>query len=137
MNPRHTLHHPRWHRERTPIFWWLGSLSYTKFIARELTSLAVVYSAALLLAEAWALARGEEAHRRLGALLRSPWAVAFHLAVLAALVFHAVTWLNLAPRALALRMGGRPVPEGAVLAAHYAAWAAASALVAWGLLGGP
>jgi len=136
MNPAYRPHHPKWHRERMPIFWWLGRISYTKFITRELTSLAVGYAALLLLVEIGALARGEAAHARFLRFLAAPPVVAFHLLVCAALVFHSVTWLNLAPKALVLRLGGRRLPDWAVVSAHYLAWLAASAVVVWFLRGG-
>ena len=118
-----------------PIFWWLRQLSYIKFIVRELTSLAVAYSAVLLLTQIWVLSRGEEAYERFAALLQSPPALILHGLVLLALLFHTVTWLNLAPRALVVRLGGRRLPDAAVLAAHYLALLLASGLVAWVLLG--
>ncbi len=124
------------HRERFPIFWWLGKLSYTRFIARELTSLAVVYTAGGLAALLWTLGRGEEAYRAFLEWLAAPAAVAFHALVLAAVVFHALTWFHLAPTALVVRLRGRKVPDGVVVAGHYAAWLLASVAAAWWLLGG-
>jgi fumarate reductase subunit C len=118
-----------------PIFWWLGKAAYVRFITRELTSLGVAYAAILLLVEVAALGRGEAAHRRLVELLAHPAVLALHGLLLAVLLFHAVTWLNLAPKAMVVRLGGRRLPNGAVLAAHWLAWAAASALVL-ALLGG-
>lgn len=136
-NPRYTPYHPKWYRRRMPIFWWLGRLSYTRFITRELTSLAVAYTALFLLVALWTLARGEAAWTELLGRLRHPGWLAFHGLVLLSLLFHTVTWLGLAPKALVLRVGRRRLPDGAVLAAHYLAWAAASALVlAFFFLGG-
>jgi fumarate reductase subunit C len=136
MNLAYRPYHPKWHRERMPIFWWLGQLAYVKFITRELTSLAVGYGAVLLLAEVWALGRGAAAHARFLHFLAAPPVVAFHLLVCAALCFHTVTWLNLAPKALVLRLGGRRLPDGAVVAGHYLAWLVASGVVVWWLRGG-
>jgi len=118
-----------------PIFWWLGKASYVRFIARELTSLFVVYAAVVLLLQVRALGAGEAEAERFEAWLRAPPVVALHGAVLLALLFHSVTWLGLAPRALFLRFRGERVPEGAVLAGHYAAWAVTSALLAWAVIG--
>jgi fumarate reductase subunit C len=129
-NPRYTPYHPRWHRRRMPIFWWLGRLSYTRFITRELTSLAVAYTALFLLAALCALAYGEADWEAFLARLRHPGWVAFHAGVFLFLLFHTVTWLGLAPKALVLKVGRRRLPDAAVVAGHYAAWAAASALVA-------
>jgi fumarate reductase subunit C len=136
LNPEYTRHHPRWHRSRPPIFWWLRGWPYVLFITRELTSLAVGYTALLLLLETWMLAAGPETYLGLRDWLHRPGVIAFHAFVLLATVYHAVTWIGLAPRALVLRFGARRVPPGAVLAAHYAAWAVASALLFWILVGG-
>lgn len=136
MNPRAARHRPKWHRERMPIFWWLGKWSYTKFIVRELTSLAVAWSAAVLVLHARALARGGADAEAFGAWLRSPVALAANSLALLMLLVHSLTWLGLAPRALRIRLGDRRVPDGAVLAAHYLAWAAASAVLAAVLTGG-
>ena len=50
------------------------------------------------------------------------------------LLLHAVTWLNLAPRAMAIHIRGQTVPAHAVLAGHYAAWLVVSAVVAWAVM---
>ena len=135
-NPRHTPFHPRWHRRRVPIFWWLGKAAYSKFILRELTSLAVAYTVVALLVIVGALGQGEASFERLLAWLRWPPLVVLHGLVLLGLLFHTVTWLNLAPRALVVRLGGRRLPDVVVVAAHYLALAAASALVIYWLVGG-
>lgn len=134
-NPKYAPYRPRAYRRRMPIFWWLGKAPYTKFIVRELTSLAVAYGALLLLLLAGSAARGPEAFDSILAWLGRPWVVAVNLLAFLAILFHTVTWLNLAPKALVLKAGGKRVPDRAVLAAHYVAWAVASGLVVWSLLG--
>ncbi len=136
VNPGYTPYHPKWYRRRIPIFWWLGKLSYTKFIGRELTSVFVLYAAIVLLLQSWALARGEGAYQRFASWLGAPAVVAFHVIVLLAITFHPISWLNLTPKALVIRLGGRRVPAAIVILAHYGAWLAASGLVAWLLLRG-
>ena len=51
-------------------------------------------------------------------------------------VFHAITWFNLAPQAMVVRLRGQRVPGTWIAASNYVAWAVASALVAWLILGG-
>jgi fumarate reductase subunit C len=136
VNPHYARHHPRWHRVRTPIFWWLGRLSYTRFILRELTSLFVAFAALLLLVQVWALGQGEGPYARFESWLGSPVALALHAVVLVVLLVHTVTWLNLAPKAIVVSLRGRRVPDSLVLAANYLAWLAASGAVAWALAGG-
>lgn len=134
-NPAYTRYHPKWHRRRMPIFWWLGHGGYTRFITRELTSLAVAYVAFLLIIELWAIGRGAETFERLQGFLARPGVIMWHGFVLAALVFHTVTWLGLAPRALVIRIAGRRLPDAAVVAGHYLAWVVASAAIFWLLVG--
>ena len=136
MSVAYRRYHPKWHRERMPIFWWLKKAASIRFIARELTSLGVGYAALLVLAQVCALAKGGESSERFAAWLATPWVIAFHAAILAVLVVHAVSWLHLAPKAMVLRVGGRRVPNAAILAGHYLGWIAASAAVCWILLGG-
>jgi len=133
-NPRHTRYHPRWHRERIPIFWWVGHRRYTLFILRELTAVLVLYSGLLLLAQLVAIGRGPESYQAFQGWLAEPWVLALHTFVLLGLIFHTVTWLNLAPKALVLRVGKIRVPPRAVLVGHYLAWIAVSALVAGALV---
>jgi fumarate reductase subunit C len=62
--------------------------------------------------------------------------VVLNLVSLCFVVFHTVTWFNLAPQAMPVRLRGKRIPGSWVAASNYAAWAVASALVAWLLLGG-
>ena len=131
VNPKYRLYHPKWHRKRYPIFWWLEKFSYAKFITRELTSLAVGYTAVLLMLQLGVLSRGQATYQRFLELLGSTPLMIFHGVVLASLLFHSITWFNLAPKALVLRLGGWRIPDAIVLAGHYAAWLLASVLVIW------
>ncbi len=131
VNPSYKLYHPRWYRARMPIFWWLERLSYTSFIIREMTSLAVGYSAVLLIVTIWMLSRGEQAYARFVGFLQSPPALIFHTLIFLAVLFHTATWLKLAPKAIVLRLKHRQVPDRVVLAAHYLGWLATSWLMFW------
>jgi fumarate reductase subunit C len=134
-NDGYTRYHPRWYRRRMPIFWWLGKPAYTGFIVRELTSLFVAYAAGALVLFVGVVGAGPEAYEAFLGRLSHPAVLAFHAFVLLALLVHAVTWLNLAPKALVIRVGGRRLPDGAVVAGHYAAWVVLSAVIAWVMLG--
>lgn len=130
-NPKYELYHPKWYRKRYPIFWWLEKFAYAKFITRELTSLAVAYAALFLMLQVWALSKGPETYQRFLDFLGSTPVLIFHGVVLVFLLFHSVTWFNVAPKALVLSLGRRRVPNAIVLAGHYAAWLLATALVVW------
>jgi len=133
--PLHTEFHPRWYRRRVSTWWWLGSWPYLRFILRELSSVFVAYAVAILAWQLWAIARGPDAFAAVLQALRSPGLLALSGVSLLFVLFHAVTWFAAGPRALVLRLGGRRVPEAWIAAAGYAAWAGASAIVAWIVLG--
>ena len=135
--PIYTEYHPRWHRPRVSTWWWLKRRSYLAFILRELSSVFVAWSVVFLLLLVHAVARDDEdAYRRFLAWAAGPGIVLLNVVALFFVVFHAVTWFNLAPQALAVRWRGKRVPGAWIAASNYAAWALASALVAWLLLGG-
>jgi ferredoxin len=58
-----------------------------------------------------------------------PAAVALALAL-----YHTITWFNLAPRAMPVRLGGKRLPDWMVAAPNYVAWVTVSVVIAWFLL---
>ena len=127
---RYTPYHPRWYRRRVSVWWWLQSRSYTGFVLRELTSVAVAYFALVLLWQIRALGQGPEAYARVIARLRSPLFVVLDLLALAFVLFHSITWFNLAPKAMVVRLRGKRLPDVLIAGANYAAWVVLSAAVA-------
>jgi fumarate reductase subunit C len=67
---------------------------------------------------------------------RSPFVLGLNLISLLFVVFHAITWFNLAPQAMVVSVAGKRLPGVLIAGANYLAWALASALAAWLLLGG-
>ena len=131
----YTLHHPKWYRRRVSVFWWLEKRSYTVFVLRELTSVFVALFAVVTLWQIRSVAAGEEAHARFMTRLGTKAFVAFHVVALAFLLFHSITWFNLAPKAMAVRVRGKRVPDVVVAGSNYVAWLVLSAAVAFILLG--
>lgn len=134
--PAYTPFHPKWYRRRVSVWWWLKSRAYSVFVLRELTSVFVALTAFLLLGLVGSVAKGPRAYEEFLASLGRPAVVAVSAVTFALVLFHAVTWFQLAPKAMALAVGGRPVPDGVVAGLNYAAWAAVTAGVAVLLLGG-
>ncbi|MGH9813330.1 MAG: fumarate reductase subunit C [Candidatus Acidiferrales bacterium] len=130
----YTRHHPRWYRRRVSVWWWLESWRYAKFVLRELTSLGVAFFALITLWQVAALSAGPSAYTFFQHWLGTPLSIALHAVALIAILYHAVTWFHLAPRAMVVRLGGKRLPDAAIIAGNYAAWLAASALIAWFLL---
>lgn len=131
---RHTPYHPRWYRRRVSVWWWLKNPAYALFVVRELTSVAVAYFALLMLWQIRALTAGPDAYAAFLERMRSPGLLALNALAFVSLLFHSVTWFNLAPKAMVLRLGGRRVPDLLVAGANYAAWAIFSAGVVFVLL---
>jgi fumarate reductase subunit C len=53
----------------------------------------------------------------------------FHLLTLAFAAYHSVTWFNLTPKALPVQLGEEFLPDWVISGAHFAAWAAVSAVL--------
>jgi fumarate reductase subunit C len=134
MERQYSRHHPKWYRQPVSVWWWLESWQYSKFVLRELTSVAVGFFALELLLEVRAVARGEEAYQRFLARLENPFLLALNLLALIFVLFHSVTWFNLAPKAMPVRVGGRRLPDSVVAGSNYAAWIVISAVMAWIIL---
>jgi fumarate reductase subunit C len=132
----YTPFHPKWYRKRVSVWWWLESRSYTGFVLRELSSVAVAFFAVVLIAQMRALARGPEAYTRFLARLGSPLVLAMSLVAFLFVLFHSITWFNLAPSAMVVRVRGKRVPDAAIIGSNYAAWAVLSTAVAFFMLRG-
>jgi fumarate reductase subunit C len=127
----YTLYHPRWYRPRVSTYWWLGNWPYSKFILRELSSICVAWTVVLMLLLIAALAHGPGAYADFLDTMRNPWLVIWNVISLGFVLFHTVTWFNLAPHALAVRLRGKRVPNLLISGPHYLLWLALSAGLAW------
>jgi fumarate reductase subunit C len=127
---------PKIFRTRMSTYWWLDRWPYLKFILRELSSVFVAWFVVITLLQITALRHGPAAYAEFQEWLRRPIFVALNVLSFFFVVFHAVTWFNLAPKAMALRAGGKRVPALLIAGPNYVAWLSISAAVAWMLLRG-
>lgn len=134
--PVYTPYHPRWYRRRVSVWWWLHQWSYIKFVLRELSSVFVAFFAGVYLWQLRALLDGPEAYAGFLARMQSPWFLVLHSITFLFVLFHTITWFNLAPRAMVVRVGGKRLPDLVIAGLNYLAWAVVSAAVAWVLLRG-
>ena len=132
----YTEYHPKWYRKRVSTYWWSRQWSYFRFILRELTSVSVAYFVVLTLLLLFALSRGERRYGEFLEWLRSPLMIALNAIALAFVLFHTITWFNLAPRAVPVWVRGKRLPDLLITAPNYVAWLAISAVVAWVVLRG-
>ena len=132
--PHYTLYHPRWYRRRVSVWWWLRKWSYAGFVLREVTSVFVAFFALVYLWQLRAVAQGPEAYAQFLARLKTPLFLALNTVAFLFVLFHAVTWLNLTPKAMVVRVRGTRVPDAVVIGLNYGAWLVVSVAVAWVLL---
>lgn len=132
----YTEYHPRWYRTQVSTYWWLGQWSSLKFILREISSVFVAWFVVVTLAQISALVTGPEAYTGFLDWLKTPLVIALNTVSFFFVLLHTITWFNLAPSAMAIRVGGKRLPDVLISAPNYAAWLVISGLVAWILLGG-
>ena len=116
------------------LWWWLENRAYLKFIIRELTSVFVGIFAVMSLWQLRALSEGPEAYAVFVDRLATPGFALLNGVVLLFVLYHAITWLNLVPTIVVIRIGGWRAPDRIIAGAHYVLWAALSATVAGILL---
>jgi fumarate reductase subunit C len=126
--------HPRWYRRRVSVYWWLGEWHYLKFILREISSVFVAVFVIEMLLLIHAVRQGPAAYEHYLQSMGNPAVLLLNVVSLFFVVFHTITWFNLAPSAMPVRMGGKRVPDVLVAAPSYVAWVVVSAVVAWLLL---
>ena len=67
--------------------------------------------------------------------MRSPVSVVFHGIVLSAALYHSITWFNLTPKVMPVRIGEDRVPGPLVaIGMGYLPWVVLSAVLLWGVL---
>lgn len=134
MSDKYTEFHPRWYRRRMSVFWWVSRRSYLIFVLRELSSVFVAWSVVFLLLLVRAVSQGGAEYQRFVDRSSAPGMLALNVVALAFVVFHAITWFNLAPQAMVVRVRGKRLARSRIVLAHYVAWALLSALAAWLIL---
>ena len=116
-------------REPARTTWYLAHPRYLQHMAQELTSVFIGAYALLLLWGIRALAAGEEAWQAFLAGLSSPLALGFQWLILAAALYHTVSWFAVTPKAMPVQLGERFVPGSLIAGAHYLAWLAVSLFI--------
>ena len=129
----YTEYHPRWERPHMSTYWWMQRGSYFIFILRELSSIFVAWFVIYLLMLVRALGHGTLAYHQFLDWARNPSILLLNVVSLFFVVFHAITWFNLAPQAMVVHVGKRRLAGSWIVASNYAAWIVVS-MVILGLL---
>lgn len=122
-------YHPKWYRTRVPTLWWSRKWPYLKFMLRELSSVFVAFYVVILLLQLHALRGGPATYLEFQRWLTNPLLVVLNGISFLFVLFHAVTWFNLTPKAMVVRWRGKRLPDLLVAAPSYVAWLAISGLV--------
>ena len=118
------------------VFWWVYRWIHIRFILRELTSICVAAYVVVLLFYVRSVLAGPEAFEELTTFLQSPLMIGLHVTALGGLIFHSITWFNLAPKALVVKIGERNVPGTIIVILNYGGWVVVSLVLTWLLLKG-
>lgn len=103
-----------------PARWWAHD-RYLAYTIRELCGVAVALYGAILLAGVVCVWLGPEAYAGYRRALASPWSLWLHLMLLAAVLWHAVTWFQILPKTIPkLVLAGRLVPQQRLFAGSLA-----------------
>ncbi|WP_157245723.1 fumarate reductase subunit C [Nonomuraea typhae] len=121
------------YRPRRDYGWFLRNRNYAVFVARELTSVFVAWAIVFLMLVVDAVLNGGDP----AAFAGRPWVIALNVLTLAATAFHAVTFLNLAPKATVIRLDGYRIPAWMIQGGNHSAWLLVSAVVAYFVLRSP
>ena len=121
----------RYYRRRVPLLWWTRRRSYTFFMLRELSSVFVAVFVVELLFLVRAVAHGPSAYQGFLDTMANPAMIVLNVVALAFLLLHAVTFANLTPRAMVVRLRGRRVPPRLILAGVYLGWLVVTAFLTW------
>ena len=116
----------------TPVSktWFMAKRAYRLFMLRELTSVFLAGYLIFLLGWLRQFGEGFAAYQAGLEALKTPSAILLHLLVLAAALYHSITWFNLTPKAMPVRRGDERVPDLLVaIGMGYLPWVVLSALV--------
>lgn len=109
--------------------WWLGASRYRRYMVRELTSVLIGAYAFMLIVGLWRLSQGAEGFAAWLDAMQSPPGLVLNGIILLAALYHSVTWFNVAPKAISVRIGTSKLPDSVISGAHYASWVLVSILL--------
>jgi fumarate reductase subunit C len=121
--------HP--YRPRVSTWWWTRKRSYLVFVMRELSSIFIAWFVVYLLLLVYAVGQGEAAYRRFLDWASAPGVIVLNVLALVFVLLHTVTWFNLTPQAMDVRLDGRKVPGFHIIAGQYTGLVAVSLFILW------
>jgi fumarate reductase subunit C len=116
----------RAYRTKPSVWWWTSKRSYTLFALRELSSVFVAWLVVFMLLLVWSVSQGPQRYGRFLDVASNPLLVVLNVVALAFLLLHTVTWFNLTPKAMPIK-----VPAAVIVAGQWAGFVVVSGFVVW------
>ena len=117
--------------------WWRRDPFFVKYMIREVTAVAVLVYAIILMVGVVRLSQGEAAFNGWLAALKTPGSILLHLVLLISMIVHAKSWFDIMPKTMPLLfMGGHRVEGSTITRTGYIVTIVATVLVlalVWGV----
>jgi fumarate reductase subunit C len=117
--------------------WWRRDPFFVKYMIREVTAVAVLVYAIILMVGVLRLSQGEAAFNGWLGALRSPGSILLHLVLLGSMIVHAKSWFDIMPKTMPLLfMGGHRVEGSTITRTGYIVTVIATVLalaIVWGV----
>ncbi len=121
-------------RRTLGAFWWATRRSYFLIFLREISSVFIAAYVVLLIVLI-AKAGGDQAsYESYFELFTSPGMLVLHVAAFLFSLMHSITFFNLIPKGLSVRLGGEPVPPVLISGPNYAVWGVVTVIVLLAIL---
>jgi fumarate reductase subunit C len=95
--------------------WWRRDPFFVRYMIREVTALAVLVYAIILMFGVLRLSQGEVAFNGWLAALRSPGSILLHLILMVSFAVHAKSWFDIMPKTMPMMFAGGKRVEGATI----------------------
>ena len=117
--------------------WWRRDPFFVKYMIREVTAVAVLVYAIILMVGVVRLSQGADAFNGWLAALKTPGSILLHLVLLVSMIVHAKSWFDIMPKTMPLLfVGGHRVEGSTITRTGYIVTIVATALVlalVWGV----
>jgi len=117
--------------------WWRRDPFFVKYMIREVTAVAVLVYAIILMVGVVRLSQGADAFNGWLAALKTPGSILLHLVLLVSMIVHAKSWFDIMPKTMPLLfMGGHRVEGSTITRTGYVVTIIATVLVlalVWGV----
>jgi fumarate reductase subunit C len=117
--------------------WWRRDPFFVRYMVREVTAIAVLVYAIILMMGVLRLSQGEVAFNGWLAALRSPGSVLLHVVLLISMIVHAKSWFEIMPKTMPLMfVGGKRVEGSTITRTGYIVTIVATVIVlalVWGV----